>query len=124
MHRTGKKLLSVLLALAMVLSLLPGAALLAAADDVTYVQITSTPTAETLANMITYDQDAALAIYNSAEFQEGAGPNGGIVLIYNVGEADGEYMIIHNAQGTPEVMSMALDTIGMLLQYGFNVYIV
>ncbi|MBQ3704122.1 MAG: Ig domain-containing protein [Oscillospiraceae bacterium] len=124
MQKTGKKLLSVLLALAMVLSLLPGVALRAAADDVTYVQITSTPTAETLANMITYDQDAALAIYNSAEFQAGAGPNGGIVLIYNVGEADGEYMIIHNAQGSPEVMSMALDTIGMLLQYGFNVYIV
>ena len=124
MHRTGKKLLSVLLALAMVLSLLPGAALLAAADDVTYVQITSTPTAETLANMLTYDQEAALVIYNSAEFQAGAGPNGGIVLIYNVGEADGEYMVIHNAQGTPEVMSVALDTIGMLLQYGFNVYIV
>ena len=124
MHKTGKKLLSVLLALAMVLSLLPGAALRAAADDVTYVQITSTPTAETLANMITYSQDAALAIYNSAEFQAGAGPNGGIVLIYNVGEADGEYMVIHNAPGTPEVMSVALDTIGMLLQYGFNVYIV
>ena len=50
MQKTGKKLLSVLLALAMVLSLLPGAALRAAADDVTYVQITSTPTAETLAN--------------------------------------------------------------------------
>ncbi len=124
MQKTGNKLLSILLALAMVLSLLPGAALRAAADDVTYVQITSTPTAETLANMITYSQDAALAIYNSAEFQAGAGPNGGIVLIYNVGEADGEYMVIHNAQGTPEVMSVALDTIGMLLQYGFNVYIV
>ncbi len=124
MHRTGKKLLSVLLALAMVLSLLPGVALRAAADDVTYVQITSVPTAETLANMLTYDQEAALAIYNSAEFQAGAGPNGGIVLIYNVGEADGEYMVIHNAQGTPEVMSVALDIIGMLLQYGFNVYIV
>ena len=124
MHRTGRKLLSVLLALAMVLSLLPGAALRAAADDVTYVQITSTPTAETLANMITYSQEEALAIYNSAEFQAGAGPNGGIVLIYNVGEADGEYMVIHNAQGTPEVMSVALDIIGMLLQYGFNVYIV
>ncbi len=124
MHRTGKKLLSVLLALAMVLSLLPGVALRAAADDVTYVQITSVPTAETLANMLTYDQEAALAIYNSAEFQAGAGPNGGIVLIYNIGEADGEYMVIHNAQGTPEVMSVALDIIGMLLQYGFNVYIV
>ena len=124
MHKTGKKLLSILLALAMVFALLPGAALRAAADDVTYVQITSTPTAETLANMLTYDQEAALAIYNSAEFQAGAGPNGGIVLIFNIGEADGEYMIIHNAQGTPEVMSMALDTIGMLLQYSFNVYIV
>ena len=124
MHKTSKKLLSVLLTLAMVLSLLPGAALLAAADGVTYVQITSTPTAETLANMITYSQDAALAIYNSAEFQAGAGPNGGIVLIFDVGDMDGEYMVIHNAQGTPEVISMALDIIGMLLQYDFNVYIV
>ena len=75
MHKTGKKLLSVLLALAMVLSLLPGAALRAAADDVTYVQITSTPTAETLANMITYSQDDALAIYNSAEFRPPCRPN-------------------------------------------------
>ncbi|MBR6118700.1 MAG: hypothetical protein IKQ04_00085 [Oscillospiraceae bacterium] len=124
MHKTGKKLLSVLLALAMVLSLLPGTALRAAADDVTYVQITSTPTAETLANMLTYDQEAALAIYNSAEFQAGAGPNGGIALIFNIGEADGEYMVIHNAQGTPEIMSMALETIGMMLQIGLNVYIV
>ena len=125
MKQHSKRLLSVLLALALVLSLFPGVALIAsAADDIEFVQITSTPTEDDLANMINYDQTAALALYNSAEFQALASASGGVALIYNnSGEEDGEYMVIHNLRGEPEVISTSLATIGMLIQVGSNVYI-
>ena len=125
MKQHSKRLLSVLLALALVLSLFPGVALTAsAADDIEFVQITSTPTEDDLANMINYDQTAALALYNSAEFQALASASGGVALIYNnSGGEDGEYMVIHNVQGEPEAISTSLATIGMLIQFGSNVYI-
>ena len=125
MKQHSKRLLSVLLALALVLSLFPGVALTAsAADGIEFVQITSTPTEDDLANMINYDQTAALALYSSAEFQALAAASGGVALIYNnSGEEDGEYMVIHNLRGEPEVISTSLATIGMLIQVGSNVYI-
>ena len=128
MKQHSKRLLSVLLALALVLSLFPGVALTAtAADPVNFVQTSAEPTAAELENMETFDYETASALYNSADFQALGGSLGLIGLIYGFGETDGTYKVIENilsGGGQVRNRDCYLDDLLKLIRYEGKLYYV